>query len=300
LVPESAGGPDSPLTGGDPGSAPQTHGGVVEPFARWRYPGSRGLVLAYGCGSAPDFDRTSPPPRVWLWAGAYPLRSQWMEPRICRTDALAMLVWDLRGAPRYVVSSAPVGGGLGVRSAVVNAQVAPGYARTDIDAHVAELASRAGVAAAGDLATSDLVAMLTAADVTDVQRADDGGVIAWSTVGIAVPTWAAAPDGARSPALPPATVAGTINIVAELPVRLTDAALVNAVATVAEAKAQALFDAGVAGTGTATDAVCLLCPVDVPADEPFGGPRSTWGARLARAVHATVAAGIPRSIARYS
>jgi adenosylcobinamide amidohydrolase len=218
-----------------------------------------------------------------------------MEPTICGAGALPMLVWDLGAAPRYVVSSAPVGGGLGVRSVVVNAQVEPGYARVDVDAHVAELASRAGLAA-----TTDLVGMLTAADVTDVQRADDGGVVVWSTVGIAVPTWAAAPDGDRSPS--PAAIVGTINIVAELPVRLTDAALVNAVATVAEAKAQALFETGVAGTGTATDAVCLLCPAHEPAagGEPFGGPRSTWGARLARAVHATVRAGIPRSVARYS
>lgn len=216
-----------------------------------------------------------------------------MEPTICTAGALPMLVWDLRDAPRYVVSSAPVGGGLGLRSAVVNAQVVPGYGRVDVDVHVAELASDAG------LAPVDLVGMLTAADVTDLERADDGGVVVWSTVGIAVPTWAAASDGDRSPS--PAAVAGTINIVAELPVRLTDAALVNAVATVAEAKAQALFEAGVAGTGTATDAVCLLCPAhDAAPAEPFGGPRSTWGARLARAVHATVRAGIPRSIARYS
>ncbi|HET7652987.1 MAG TPA: adenosylcobinamide amidohydrolase [Acidimicrobiales bacterium] len=218
-----------------------------------------------------------------------------MEPTICRTGALPMLVWDLGDAPRYVISSAPVGGGIGVRSAVVNAQVAPGYGRVDVDAHMVELASDAG------LATADLVGMLTAADVTDVQRADDGGVTVWSTVGIAVPTWAAAPDGDRSPAPgSSAAVAGTINIVAEVPVRLSDAALVNAVATVTEAKAQALFEAGVAGTGTATDAVCLVCPADERAHAPFGGPRSTWGARLARAVHATVAAGIPRSIARYS
>jgi adenosylcobinamide amidohydrolase len=139
--------------------------------------------------------------------------------------------------------------------------------------------------------------MLPAADVTDVEHASDGGVDVWSTVGIAVPTWAAAPDGDRSAA--PTTAPGTINVVASMPVRLTDAALVNAVATVAEAKAQALFDLGVAGTGTATDAVCIVVPSRAGA-EPFGGPRSTWGARLARAVHATVLAAGPRSIARYA
>lgn len=73
--------------------------------------------------------------------------------------------------------------------------------------------------------------------------------------------------------------------------RLSPAAMVNAVATVAEAKAQALFEAGVPGTGTPTDAVAVLCPPDGPA-ESYGGPRSAIGGPLARAVHSAVAAGL--------
>ncbi len=60
---------------------------------------------------------------------------------------------------------------------------------------------------------------------------------------------------------------------------------------------QALLDAGIAGTGTATDAVCILA--DRPAGggvEPFGGPRSTWGARAARATYAAVRAGVDGSL----
>jgi adenosylcobinamide amidohydrolase len=49
---------------------------------------------------------------------------------------------------------------------------------------------------------------------------------------------------------------------------------------------------GLDATGTATDAVCIACPDDGPR-HAFGGPRSIWGARLARAVHAAVAAGRP-------
>jgi adenosylcobinamide hydrolase len=75
-----------------------------------------------------------------------------------------------------------------------------------------------------------------------------------------------------------------------LPERLCDAALVNAISTATEAKTQALWDAGVRGTGTATDAVCLLCPSEGDA-HAYGGPRSTWGSRLARAVHRAVLAG---------
>ncbi len=68
-----------------------------------------------------------------------------------------------------------------------------------------------------------------------------------------MPTWAAVPGGTADPDLAP----GTINIIVSVPVPLSDAALVNAVMTVTEAKTQAVLDAGFPGTGTATDAVCV-------------------------------------------
>jgi adenosylcobinamide amidohydrolase len=83
---------------------------------------------------------------------------------------------------------------------------------------------------------------------------------------------------------------GTINIVAVVPVAMTDAALVNAVMTMTEAKTQALLEAGFPCTGTASDALCLAVPNTGP-QELFGGPRSPWGARLARAVHTSVRRG---------
>lgn len=69
--------------------------------------------------------------------------------------------------------------------------------------------------------------------------------------------------------------------------------IVNAVATITEAKVQALLERQVLGTGTASDALCILCPL-VGDAETFGGPRSTWGARLALATYDAVAAGIVR------
>jgi adenosylcobinamide amidohydrolase len=105
-----------------------------------------------------------------------------------------------------------------------------------------------------------------------------------ATVGLADPVWAAG-DGSSTAAVP-----GTVNIIAVLPVRLTEAALLNAACTATEAKAQALLDADVPGTGTPSDAVTIACPTTGGA-EPFGGPRSVWGARLARAVHRAVLAG---------
>jgi adenosylcobinamide amidohydrolase len=75
-----------------------------------------------------------------------------------------------------------------------------------------------------------------------------------------------------------------------VPQRLSDGALINAVATATEAKAQALAELGLTATGTATDAVCVLCPLTGPV-AAYGGPRSRWGAPLARAVHRAVLDG---------
>lgn len=201
-----------------------------------------------------------------------------MTPELLSVSGSRMLVW--RGdQPWLAISSAPLGGGLGERSWVVNVTVPAGYDREDPDVHLAELAGELGLSGPG-------VGLLTAVDVRDVVHRTDGGVLASVTTGLGGhPTWAASPEPvtARQP--------GTVNAVCWLPVRLSDAALVNAVATVAEAKAQAFREAGVPGTGTATDATVLLCPVDGPA-EPFGGPRSPVGAALARAAHAAVRAGL--------
>jgi adenosylcobinamide amidohydrolase len=168
-----------------------------------------------------------------------------------------------------------------LRSWVINAQVPIDYARIDIEAHVRELASAQSCEGAG-------VGMLTAADVADAPIVEEAGIEVCASVGVKLPTWAAAVDGAAVAWSP-----GTINLCARVPVRLSDAALVNAVMTVTEAKAQALFEAGVPGTGTASDAVCIVCAAHGTV-EPFAGPRSHVGAPLARVVHAAITRGIPR------
>jgi adenosylcobinamide hydrolase len=189
---------------------------------------------------------------------------------------LPMLVWRFP-EPMTVASTASVGGGVGTRRWLINAQVGSDYLRHDQPKHAKELAKGARLDGTG-------VAMFTAAEVRGVRLAVDGGVQAEATVGLTHPTWAADVDGAHSGA------PGTINIVAILPVRLAPAAMLNALCTVTEAKAQALFEAGVAGTGTASDAVAIACPA-AGDTEAFAGPRSAWGARLARAVYAAVLAG---------
>jgi adenosylcobinamide hydrolase len=191
---------------------------------------------------------------------------------------LPLLFWRFDG-PVRAISSGPSGGGIGERRWVVNATVGLGYARMDPERHLAGLAGGLGLSGPG-------AGLLTAVDVRAATNAGDGGVDVVATVGLGHPTWAAAPDGDLRHGV------GTINIMAWVPVPLSDAALVNAVVTVTEAKVQALLRHGVAATGTASDAVVVACPAPHGgAVEPFAGPRSTWGARLARATHEAVLAG---------
>ena len=191
--------------------------------------------------------------------------------------ALATLAWRL-GPPHLAASTAPVGGGIGRREWVLNVQVASDYARRDVEAHVAEVADALGLRGPG-------VGMLTAAEVAAVALAQDAGVRVEATVGLTRPIWAAAADEECDRSV------GTVNVVAFVPVRHSDAALANLLCTVTEAKVQALVQAGVDGTGTASDAVTVLCPASGAA-EPFGGPRSPHGAAVARAVYAALGAGM--------
>ncbi len=210
-------------------------------------------------------------------------------------------MWRLGPGVR-VCSSAVLGGGIGPRAWILNAQVPGGYPRLDPDRHLAEIAAAEGLTGPG-------AGLMTAADVAAYTTGHDGGVTATVTAGLGVRGWAAAPetDRPRTPHRP-----GTVNIVVTVPVALSDAALVNAVATATEAKVQALLDAGLDCSGTPTDAVCVAAPEPEPESgpesgpesrsgavgagprpggEPFAGPRSTWGARIARAVHTAVLAG---------
>jgi adenosylcobinamide amidohydrolase len=190
---------------------------------------------------------------------------------------LPILVWRFE-QPVLGISSAIAGGGLGPRSWVINASVCSSYDRSDPDVHLGELAGGLGLTGAG-------VGMLTAVDISSHVTGLDGGVVADATVGLGHPTWAAAADGDKRDLHP-----GTINLMVWVPVALSAAALVNTVITATEAKAQALWDHGLEATGTGSDAIFVGCPSTGPA-EIFGGPRSVWGARLARAVHTTVYQG---------
>ena len=185
------------------------------------------------------------------------------------------------------LSSASVGGGLTRPDWVLNIGVDSGYGRTDLADHAGEVAAGLGLAGRG-------VALFTAAAVDRSTRSVADGVTVHATVGVSHPTWA-------SPAGPtPASGAragsgsrqvGTINLVIQVPVALEGGAAVNAVITATEAKTQALVEAGVDGTGTATDAVVVVWP-SAATPERFARPRSPWGSRIARCVHNAVRSGL--------
>lgn len=215
-----------------------------------------------------------------------------MDPRLSARvehgQSIPVLAWHF-AEPRLCISSGPLGGGIGLRDWVVNATVPLDYDRTDPDVHLMQIAATLGLPGTG-------CGLLTAVDVTHHHLATDDGVHASATVGLSSPAWAAAPDGHFRRELPPRV--GTINVVVAVPVRLSDAALVNAVLTATEAKTQALHEAGMQATGTASDAIVVHCPPDGTAAS-YGGPRSVFGARIARAVHTAVLDGTWSWIARH-
>jgi adenosylcobinamide hydrolase len=171
---------------------------------------------------------------------------------------------------------------------VINLQVPWDYAGTDPAADLR--------AAASTLQVEDPVGMMTAADVRSARGSRDGAAQAWVTVGLGHPVAA----GTGAPSCPPPSV-GTINMVVVVDRRVSDAALLNLLTTATEAKCQALADTGVEAlpgvlaTGTATDAVTLLTLADGSV-EPFGGPLSTAGGEVARAVYRSVRAGAQHAI----
>lgn len=211
------------------------------------------------------------------------LRVRWEHARSWPT-----LIWCAPAGWR-AISTALMGGGIGPIAWWLNAMVAREYFHPEPAEDVRQIASGLGLAGPG-------VGMLTAADVTRRASATEDGVLCVASVGLGLPVWAAAsPAQIAREGLGPgsAPAIGTINVLVAVPVPMEDAALVNAVLTATEAKTQALWEAGVPGTGTSSDAICVAAPVGgrQGTAQAYGGPRSVWGQRVARAVHRAVLTG---------
>ena len=198
-----------------------------------------------------------------------------------------MIVWRL-ARPLLAVSSAPLGGGLGLRSWVVNAEVAADYARRDPDRHLEELSASAGLSGAG-------VGMLTAASIDELSSAAEEGVEVHATVGIEHPTWAAA-DG---------------SFPEKRPGRHDQRRRVRARATLRGGTGERRRDPdrGEEPGACSTPACRARAPratLSASSPRPMGspqrfcGPRSFWGARLARAAYRAVSAGCAGTVAAKS
>ncbi len=193
------------------------------------------------------------------------------------------VAWWRFDRPHPALSSASVGGGFGEVCWVVNISVDPDYRRVDLDDHAGEVVADLGLRGAG-------TALFTAVPMARLASADESGVQVWATVGVNRPTWAA--DRSALPWAGRRLPAGTINIVVVVPVEVSPSAHVALALAATEAKAQACLDAGVPGTGTASDALVVIAAPQQATVEPFGGVRSTWGARVALAVHTAVSRGL--------
>ena len=189
-------------------------------------------------------------------------------------------------AAHWCLSSAVLGGGLGVVRTWLNLQVESGYDRGNPEADLRHAA--VGLA-------PPVVGMLTAAPIERFTTGFEGCAGAVATVGLSHPIAAAGEELADA-----AQVTGTINLFVIVAVPLASTGLANALQTAVEAKVQALAEARVRAvnggryaTGTATDSICVACPAETRG-MAYAGVATPHGRDLAMAVYRAVQAGAVR------
>lgn len=186
-----------------------------------------------------------------------------------------------------IASTAVHGGGLTHGRCIVSARVPSSYSGLEPARDIQELAAIRGL--------RPDVGLMTAVDLSKARSATvaSGGVtaIAVATVGLSR-TWAAG-----SP-LRPVAGAGTINLIVLLDAGLEDAAGLNLIATVTEAKVLTLAafwivtEEGEPASGTASDAVVVAWPAQATARFKFGGPATPPGWAAAAATRAALGEAI--------
>lgn len=201
------------------------------------------------------------------------------------------------------VNSGIFGGGIGQKRFFLNRQVEKGYAS---DCPADEMASylTSQIASYEPAAKSEWAALMTAARVADacwlkvthrdcqVNLIITAGVNNACSAGV-TPYCASAPKIIEP---------GTINIMAFLSRSLTPGALVNAVQTVAEAKAQTLRElnitcpvTGAFASGTNTDATLIAAADSIPCE--YAGPGTLIGYMLALGVRGALTQAVKSYLA---
>jgi iron complex transport system ATP-binding protein len=189
----------------------------------------------------------------------------------------AIHVWS--PAPFTILSSAVIGGGFHRARHILNMHVDKDYYNDHPAVDLRAMARQLGI-------NEPFVGLMTAVYIRKARSAicEQNGIKAGVilTAGITNATCA----GITPPFIPGP---GTINIMAFLNVRLSRAAMVNAVLTVTEAKCATLTELGIQtpqgdpATGTSTDTVTIACP-GAGAFQAYAGPVSLPGWLLANAV----------------
>jgi adenosylcobinamide amidohydrolase len=190
--------------------------------------------------------------------------------------------------PQRVASWAILGGGLSRTPTVAWVEVRDADLRPGVDARDV---ARARLDAAG---VADAVVLLTSRDLrayVDVRhRFADRSCRCVATVGLGNALRAGDPPGA-------AGRIGTINILCEVSARLTDEALLEALALASEARALAIREAyvpsqrtGEPSSGTGTDCIVIAAP-QTGEHESYAGKHTAIGHVIGRAVYDAVRSG---------
>ncbi|HZU15546.1 MAG TPA: adenosylcobinamide amidohydrolase [Candidatus Dormibacteraeota bacterium] len=181
--------------------------------------------------------------------------------------------------PLAVASTAVLGGGLTRARRIVAVRVSRDYAGTDPAADIRRAARARGWTAEVGLMTA------VPLDRTCLAAASAEGVTALAAVTAGVQRLWSAGSGRG-----PVPGAGTINLIAILDGRLEEAAALNLLTTVTEAKVLTLLEAGLRtgegdpASGTATDAVVVASPAEGAGRRwRYGGPATApgWAAAAA-------------------
>ncbi|MCX6650662.1 MAG: adenosylcobinamide amidohydrolase [Methanomassiliicoccales archaeon] len=162
-----------------------------------------------------------------------------------------------------VLASTILNGGLGEADSVLMLQVPLHYDHADPMAHMRELVAELRM-------PKSTVTFMTAAELDKafyVKEAEHNGSQAIALVSAGISNSIRAGESSREGTVPHRQV-GTINVMVITDKSLDDCGLVNAVMTVTEAKAAALQDHHIPGTGTTSDAVMIACPKE--------GERCLW------------------------
>ncbi|MFL5261362.1 MAG: adenosylcobinamide amidohydrolase [Anaeromyxobacteraceae bacterium] len=194
------------------------------------------------------------------------------------------------GAPHAVLSWAIVNGGRRSASEVAWVEVRDEELRPPVDPErlLRERLARSGVPGAVGLLTSRALSRHVVAE----RSASGVAARCVATVGLGNALRAGDLAG-------PAARIGTINVLCQLSVPLTDEALVEALSLAAEARTLAVLEAGVASrrsglaaTGTGTDCIVVAAPADRAAvAQRYAGKHTAVGHVVGAAVHEAVARG---------